>query len=213
MAFPTTSVLDAFNRADANPLTGSWANYPRLNTGRFQTLSNVARPGNLGITCAEHWTGATYGPDTEVGCTITSLPTNVGERFELLLRANNPTLTTSQSYRMRVAKAASGYDWTIWFLDTATSTQISAAPTNTALAVGDQIGFEAIGTTLTGYRKPSAGSWAQVLTDSHSTLSAAGYIAAAMNADAAGIDDFFGGTVAAGGAPVGRRRSRSLIGV
>lgn len=198
MTFPTSSVLDNFDRADANPISGSWANFPRINTPRLKILTNQVQTGTASSTCADYYTASTYGPDSEVGYTCATLHTNVAERFEVFLRASNPTLSTATAYRMRVTKAGAGYDWTIWYLDTGTSTQITVTPVNSALTAGDKIGFEVIGSTLKGYRF-TGGSWTNILTETHSTLTAAGNIGAAINGDAGVINDFFGGTVGASG--------------
>lgn len=81
MAFPTTGVLDNFNRTNANPLDGSWTN-GWWDNGNMRLVSN-----QLQGTTANKWNGArynaaTYGADCEVYIEFIS----GADEFEICLR-------------------------------------------------------------------------------------------------------------------------------
>src|SRR2546426_7508013 len=71
--FPTTGVLDNFNRANENPLgNGTWTNPWATGDGNLRILSNVVAVVSGGFSDA-YWSAASFGPDAEAFVTITTL--------------------------------------------------------------------------------------------------------------------------------------------
>lgn len=156
-------------------------------------MSNTAKsPTNAG---SNWWNVATFGPDSEVYCDVPTLISGSATLKTLYLRLQSPGTSGVDGYRMNVKESDSS--WIIARIDDGASTQLGASATQ-APAAGDAWGFEAIGSTLAGYRKPSAGSWTQILSRTDSTYGSAGNIGLRNGADATTtFDTFSGGTVVA----------------
>lgn len=203
MAFPTTStVLDDFNRANANPISGSWANMTGINSSRQQILSNRAQSVGSGSN-PEAYNAATYGPDTEIWVTWVGQPTNNSERLELYVRIGN--ITNPNGYRLRVARNNSNWDWSLWIVTASSGTQLGSTVTGVSVPLGSKVGFEVVGTVLKGYLDTGGGSSQIISYDTAgdaTKYSAAGYLGTNLNGLNNIIDDFGGGTVVAGGQSV-----------
>jgi hypothetical protein len=191
--FPTTGLLDDFNRVDANPISGNWAQHVRIGN-RLKIISNQVATGTAGTSCSDYFSLADYGPDSEIFVTVAALPVNVTERLELFLRLDNEAAAASTGYRLRIAKAASNYDWTLYWMDATSGTNLIASATNIALAVGNKIGFEAISSALNAYLWNGT-SWSSKLSGTDTHYSTVGRLSIGLNGDAWRIDDFSGGTV------------------
>ena len=73
MAFPTTPVLDDFNRANENPLdNGTWT----IPSGAqiMRIISNAAVPTAVAGASVAYWSVGAFGPASEVYSTVTVLP-------------------------------------------------------------------------------------------------------------------------------------------
>jgi glucose/arabinose dehydrogenase len=129
--FPTTGVLDDFNRADG-PVGGAWAGGAIEFTISDSTLAPVP-PGGSAV-----WDGAVFGPDQEARVTITSV-TGFGERA-LMLKVQG--LSGSDGHievrydpdlqQVHVNTFAPGQGW-----------QARGGPWPIALAAGDRLGARA----------------------------------------------------------------------
>lgn len=193
MAFPTnTTLLDDYTRADSTVAAG-----PNWSTPVFPGDTNLGVIGNQGYRPAAGW-GSSYlnsitpGPDTEV-----FLPWSTkSDAIELLARIINPNSGTVGGYLLDVT----GNSWSIWKIVSNIQTQIGSSVTQ-AIASGDLIGFELIGTAIKGYIKVGAGAWTQVISVTDATHAGAGRIGIAALNTTQRWDDFSGGTVVTGGTP------------
>ena len=196
MAFPTTSVLDAFGRTE-NPLAnGTWT-CPIDNNGNLQADgSHVLVSGGAGINGEAYWSAATFGPDVEVYATVITRAAE-GDRTELWWRMANPNLGTLQGYRLRVFFLAAGDVLRVQRIDNDALTDLGDRNPASNLVSGDAVGVSMVGNTITVYTKQSS-VWAAVgttLTDS--TYAGAGWIGLAGITGWVG-DDFGGGTISSG---------------
>lgn len=185
MAFPTTSVLDDFNRADTGPPPStSWTS--NLVVGdTLQVISN-----QLGASAAgdAYWNVATYGPDSEIYVAVPVLPTS---GFRLFIRVAQPGETTVDAYSIDFFPTITEIRFQRW-ADGA-PTQLGAS-ISYALNANDRTGFEALGSDLTYYRD-TGGGFAAVDSRSDSTYSSAGYIGIRLQDTTERLDNFGGGTV------------------
>ena len=212
MAFPTTGLLDDFNRVAENPLAnGTWSTPIRSGEGTMAVGSggsaNAIIKGS-GTTGSSYWSAATFGPDSEVFCLMSAVPGD-NDWVQLYARTVDLGLTTLDGYNLTAFKRSGADEWQIRRVDNGTDTVLGATATQ-EYANGDSIGFEIIGSTLTGYIK-TAGVWSAVLSRTDATYSAAGNIGIRSPTTVGVEDDFSGGTVvAAGGATT---PMRGLMGV
>jgi hypothetical protein len=198
MAFPTRTVLDTFDRANASTLGANWAN--NLIIAYAGATSDAAIASNLCTGLAGnyhglHYTSTTYGPDCEAFLTLsTVLPLGDGDGHGLYLRIQQPGTSTYDGYLLSVVTAGSPNTWDILKVTDGVEVSVGGNVSQN-IANGDKIGFEAIGSTLTGYLF-TAGSWSQVIQRTDSTYAGAGLIGAYFTAGTTWAgDDFGGGTV------------------
>ncbi len=108
-AFPSGGVLDAFGRADASPLSGSWSGPVKSTQGPLRLVGGQAASG-LASYNSGWYTGSQFGPDMDVFVTVTGLPAN-GQQISLLARVQNPgSATLMRSYNF-VYKVGSGFEY------------------------------------------------------------------------------------------------------
>jgi hypothetical protein len=184
MAFPTTGVLDNFNRTDANPLDGSWTNgwwgdgNPKIVSNQFATQAGGGWAG-------AYYNAATYG-DCEAYATISTV-----NNFIIAGRIGG-TLTSPNCYylfythavsELRIKKLIAGADSTLGSVISAT------------FASGDKVGLELFGNTITAYQY-TAGAWS-ALGNRTDTSYTSGYLAIELDNSTARFDDFGGGTIVA----------------
>ena len=212
MAFPTTGLLDNFNRADADSLGADWMlsglNYAWTRAGEIK--SNQAGADDSGDSDSNDWYDAsTFGPDCEIHYDVIG-----GDYFELELRLVTPATTGVDGYVVSVSRGATPDAWDFFRVDNGASTKLGATVSQN-VANGDSIGAEMIGSTLTAYLKPSGGSWGAVGNRSDGTHGGAGYLGTYLSPEATAlIDNFSGGTVVAAPAPSAYRPAlRALLGV
>jgi hypothetical protein len=192
MAFPTTSVLDDFNRADENPMTG-WSSFVGAGA-RHEVVGNTCEAS--GAAANDYWNAATFGPDCEVYATVVEKTT--GALIKLYARLVSVGSVAVDGYAVRHTTVSGAANDTIglYRVDNATETLLGSAFTQ-EVAVGDSFGLEIVGDTLTAYYKASGGSWTALGTETDSTHAGAGNIGVAISVtNTAGIDDFGGGTIA-----------------
>lgn len=204
MAFPTTGVLDAFTGANGtSPPNANWTEPLFEGDGGLQIQGNQATSDNASFGDS-YWNPGTFGPDSEAYITISTLPAS-GFIIYLMIRGVSPGVAGIDGYYLELVKNPGTDDVSIWRYDDGVSTQLGAAISQ-EFSTGDALGFEAIGSTIAAYRKPSASAWASLGTRTDSTYSAAGYLALGCQATTVRLDDFGGGTVVvAGGQPLVKR--------
>lgn len=189
MTFPTTSILDNFNRADTSNISGSssWGASTLFGQSAFGITSNQL--DTIAANCNNIWT-PTY-TDTEVYITINDAMYGTN-RIALGARFSGSGSTPN------------GY-FVFWKHDNDTigfykytsgaSSQIGT-DISIVLSAGDKFGMSVIGNTLTAYAYQS-GAWSSIGSQTDSTYTSAGYlwVFARLNSTANLMDDFGGGEV------------------
>jgi hypothetical protein len=216
MAFPTTGLLDDFNRANGLLVTGNWSN-DTFNFGATSNAltvnSNQATPENASYGEA-YWNPTTFGPDSEVFVTYATAAHNGGD-WGVGLRATNPDSVNVDGYRCAVFQLAGNDEVKLYRVDNGVATQLGVTITQN-FSVGDSFGAEMIGSTLQVYIK-TGGSWSSIGSRSDGTYTGAGYIGMYTFSTGANgrLDDFSGGTVVGGGGggPAALTTRRTLMGV
>lgn len=182
MVFPTTPVLDDFNRADQGPPpSSSWTDGFLAINGLAVISNQCGAPANFGNS---YWNPATFGPDCEVFATVaahSSFP-------KVWARLKEPGSDTVDGYCL----SASSTDWTFFRVDNGVLTQIGAALTGVGCANGDQVGLRIVGSKLTAYK-----NGVLVGTETDATYPAAGFIGLNGQTSAIRWDDFGGGAYVA----------------
>lgn len=188
MPFPTTGVLDTFTRADDPSSAGT--NWTVINQSLGIISNTLYNPVGSGFSIG-YWNPATYGPDSECYFTIPTLPGS-GQEVSAWLRMTNTSLAVFTCY---------GFTWTGGTQNLRIRKFVSGSATDlnnatVAVAAGEKLGVECIGTTLTAYLF-SGGSWSSVLTTTDTSISAAGALGVTIQNGIARLDDFAGGQVVA----------------
>lgn len=213
MAFPTTSVLDDFNRANTGPpLSANWSTIGWAAAG-MQVASNLARGATVSVACGEYWNPGTFGADLEVYVTLNAKAT-AGDyaSFTMDIRIQSPGSGANiDSYELEIVMREGGANVNIariWKGINGSYSQLGADIATTVNA-GDSFGLEITGedtTTIAYYRKPAAGAWGLVDSrdDSSSPITAAGNISLgtyeSTSLGTLTLNDFGGGTVTSGDA-------------
>ena len=198
MPFPSTSVLDNFNRANGGPpASASWSPLYTAEADGFEVITNEAAPNSNATDNSDYWNPTTFGPDSEAF--LTAVVGDTGGEMGVFVRVQGITSDgIFDCYAILPDFSASPDSWIIYRSDNGAFTQLGAALSSTNVGAGDGIGLEVIGNSLQGYRKPSGGSWATIGTArSDTTYPGAGYIAMYGSRTVMRLDDFGGGTVVA----------------
>lgn len=192
MAFPTLGILDNFNRGDEDPAT----NWTDLENG-VEVVSNELQNDTAGTaSCIAMYDVATYGADCEAYFTIVDAAYYCNAVF---LRGTTLVWATFDGYCIYSSRESS--ELRICRCDDGSLTELGAAVSWKA-EDGDKIGGECIGSTIKGYVDDGGVGWAEKMSRSDATYGNAGYVGVRFQAgtDKFGqIDDFGGGTIAAGG--------------
>jgi hypothetical protein len=202
MAFPTTSILDTFNRANEGPYPSTnWDGKVLANDGAsWAVLANQCKAGG-GDNSRMYWKSTTFGPDCEAYCTIATVPiSGTFSDIALLLRLQQPGTggaggTTTDGYYIGWVHIT-GTDSLIFYrIDNQAFTQLGTTQTPLEMANGHKFGASMIGSTLQAY-VDTGGGWTTLGTpESDPTYGAAGYIGILTGQSASTIDDFGGGNV------------------
>lgn len=211
MAFPTTGILDDFNRADG-PVGSNWGLDPfNANSETPQVTSNqFAPPSPRGSSFATEawWAAADFGPDSECYATIAALPTTNSVMYVWARGAGLSTsVSTADCYEVEWQLLTGNDTINIYrVIDTGSTVIATLTAASCNLAAGDKLGIEVLGTgatvTVTAYKFQS-GAWSSVLSfgdTDPARLLAPGAIGCGIF-DGTGLtgrfDDFGGGAVAA----------------
>jgi hypothetical protein len=197
MAFPTTSVLDNFNRSDEGPPpSASWAADPYNDSEPgLEVVSNQVR-GSAWELCSSYYSASTYGEDSEAYVTVVDLPADSAVVM-LGCRIQDPDSANVDAYVLEYTQldAPDTDEWKLYRVVNDAWTQLGAT-VEQDLSAGDKIGLEAIGSTIKAYQY-TGGSWSEVMSRSDSNVSGAGYLALSIQNADRDCDDFGGGTVVA----------------
>jgi len=184
MAFPTTGILDNFNRANEDPLANStWTKI--TGSQNLKIVSNICQGSPFNQLSGAYWSATTFGPDSEAYVTVLVIPGGANY-VRLYARLTSPG-GAQNSYFMQFSNDSNGCRIFIESGGTPTAIAQDAAARYVA---NDVLGFEVIGSTLTVYK-----NGASVLSTTDATFSAAGFIGLGARQSTAQLDDFGGGTV------------------
>lgn len=190
MPFPTTGILDDFNRANESPVGGNWSSI--IDDDDFnglQLVSNALTTSFQGDNASSYWNAANFGPDCEAYITLSN---TAGGQRRLYLRVANIASASITGYFASIDQ--SGF-YELYRSDADDSPFFLASGT-TAFSAGDKFGIQAVGSTISAYLY-QAGTWNQVMSVGDATYSNAGRIGVRMTSTEATqpiIDDFGGGT-------------------
>lgn len=192
MPFPTTSLLDDFNRADG-PLGPAWTDdYAGNGGGRGLRVVGNQAAGNL---AAENtgWYSAQVFPSDQEAWTTVSVAQSTGEYLGVALRLTSPGVSVS-GYEFDYAKLAGTDSIEIYRVDSGVYTQLGTSVAQ-EIAAGDQIGAQTIGSTLTFWHRPAGGAWTQLVERTDTTYSGSGYLGLFLGGNVVRVDDFGGGEI------------------
>lgn len=194
MAFPTTGILDDFNRSDEGPPpSANWGDDPyNADEPGLEVVSNQVR-GSAWELCSSYWSAGMFGEDSEVYVTVVDLPYDNTE-IGLGCRIQNPDSATINGYFLDIVHYTSDSDeWRLYRIVNDVWTVLGSMVEQN-LAAGNKIGLEAIGGTIKGYLY-SGGSWNEIISRTDSNVTGAGYVALTIQNADRDCDDFGGGTV------------------
>ena len=205
--FPTTGLLDDFNRADETPLSqsGAWDGPVRSGRSRLRLIGNAAARASSGSTSEDYRSGTSF-TESEAYCTVAALPTTTD--FALVLaRIQSPETAGADFYGMETDRVgANNYSFTAYRVDDGAFVELAVVATGVDLQVGDKFGMEVTGTgaTVTLRCLMDTGSgWAQVgssvADSSGSRITSPGPIGLSIGGITGTLwrlDDFGGGEVA-----------------
>lgn len=210
MAFPTTGLLDNFNRADAalNSI-GNWGSAYYPGDKFMQITSNVARGSVNADSNDTFWSAAQFGSNQEVWYDVPALPgTGGGEISYLTTNIVSPSGTSFDGYEIDVRRGTTGtVQW--YRVDNITYTQLGANLGQT-IAAGDSFGMENKGSVISFYRQ-NASVWSFVGSQVSNTYHTTSYIGFGARGSNFRIDNFSGGDIVTQGNV--RPGRRSLMGV
>lgn len=194
MAFPTTGVLDNFNRA---AIGANWTEDPYGAGYAVLAITGSTQLTGSASNSQGGWNVATYGPAVEAYITIATKGADT-KSITMCFRTS-AFASTADEYEvdLKPASGASNDAVKINRYDDGVATQLGATITQ-EFANGDALGFEAIGSAIKVYRKPSGGSWAELGSRTDATYSSAGYMSVYIQETSWVLDDYGGGTVVSG---------------
>jgi hypothetical protein len=190
MTFPTTAILDNFNRTNGE--VGS--NWTQWGSGTPSIVSNCLA-ASAGSEFNMYWNPSTFGPNCEVYITDTD---DLGEgavlELRLYARLSNPGSSLSGYAAIRQYQTG---DWYIVRLDNGSWTQLGSVISNPGAEDGRAFGLEVNDNIITLYTKTPGGSWTAIGSVTDYTYTNAGHIAMAGKSWSGNVlyDDFGGGTV------------------
>jgi hypothetical protein len=146
---------------------------------------------------SSYWNAASFGPDVSVEATIAVNDTALDGDFCLGLRLATIGSGTTTGY-LCIFAVGSSNNVDIYRIDAGDGFAAQLTPSvSQTIAATDSIRFQANGSSLTVYRKPSAGSYSLFMTRTDATYSSSGRVGLAVagtNNDGA-LDDFGAATI------------------
>lgn len=168
-------LVDDFNRPDGEVSSGAGA-------AIWGGSIIVGAPNGLNIGSETLFasggngrTLASFGPDMAIDVTLATLMAQ-NEGYVFLATRINGASSWSGYGAIFIRVGANSYIHQIRRYDNGSSTVLGGAASTQALALGDQLGFSAVGSLLTLWRKPSGGEWEELATREDGTYTAAGPI-------------------------------------
>jgi hypothetical protein len=187
-SFPRTVVLDAFARP-AGGLGLTWQSPALQDLGLVTIQSSGLTKSGSGASSAT-W-NTPFAANQEAFLAVPTLP-RAGSFFQIAVRVSNLSTTTVSCYFLRVTPSTDTWDLRKK-LNGAGSTSIKtfSAP----FAAGDAAGLQIIGSAITAYRKPAAGSWTAVGSATDTAIPGGGYVSFTLGDTTIRGGAFGGGSV------------------
>jgi hypothetical protein len=154
-AFPSTSVLDSFTRANEGPPMTGWA---ALSSDGLKVDTNQAAPNDTGVNDG-YWTTAMTDADVEAYVTIATQPAAGGQSAVWARLAPGASSTTSDEDGYLVTHRVTSADLRILRHDAGVSTTLGTW--SVTMAAGDKIGIRCEGDTIEAWASIS-GVWALI---------------------------------------------------
>jgi Fibronectin type III domain len=181
------SILDAFDRANENPLSfaGRWGNGVLGSAERsLKVLSNQCASDRS--TTATAWWKTQLPADQEVYATMSTLPGNT-DSFRLYTRLQAPGGSGVDGYMLLYTRL-SGTDQVV--IDRVTNGGFTQLVTvNRELVAGTQLLLRAKGTTLEAWVREGS-AWSRIARATDSTYTGAGYVGIGIRDRIGRLDDF-----------------------
>lgn len=188
--FPTTPLLDAFNRSNTGPpLSSSWSDL----AGGNKVVSNQAA-GNTASFNFSYYNVGQFGADQEAYITVATVPAATDAAAVYCRMKDVGSVLTVDGYLCGVIPAVGTDVIRIQRIDNAVATTLGA-DFSQEVAGGDKLLFRLIGSTLEAFYG-TAGAFTSLGTRTDSTYLAGGYLGLLIQNTAARIDDYGGGTYA-----------------
>jgi hypothetical protein len=180
--------LDDFNRANENPLSdgGHWSNGVAGSgeTG-LQVVSNQLACTQTS-TCTAWWKSPTYGPDSEVWATVSTLP-GTNNQIRLYARLQQPGSGTVDGYMLRTSQLSGTDELYLERLDNGTIVRLLTL--NHDLAAGDVVLLRTTGTTLEAWLDHGT-TWSRLGVATDPTYPASGNVGVGIRGTTGRLDDF-----------------------
>lgn len=148
--FPSTGVLDSFNRADNDITIGSnWVIWPFFNANLSVISNQVGTPS---ATSQGNLYAVSHGPDVEYYVTIAVLPAD-GNNLEFGFRHDSNTAVDTW-YGLTITKVAGSNNdtWRLFKFVTGSFTEIQAATSmGIDLVANDVVGLRMVGSAFNVY--------------------------------------------------------------
>lgn len=195
MAFPSTPILDNFDRADVGPPpSASW--YTPAGRPGLRVVSNHCEIASIPDDYGVGGWNTQFGPDVELYCDYIAGTSNVSA-IQLYIRFSTPgfffDLGNGYILIATMGTLAGGGGLQLTRCDAGVFTPLDTIAMD--VTAGDSVGISAIGTTIKAYHKPSAGSWTQKLSVTDATYNASGYVGVQETYGVDKIDNFGGGSL------------------
>lgn len=197
MPFPSTGILDSFDRANEGPPPSAEWTTPAGVSGLIVSGSLCAAnaANALGIFSA-----SSVGPNCEAYYTVTTA-TGAAAQVQVWARAKDiASAATIDGYSISVTEAATD-SWAINSITNGIASQLGAS-FGQEVSNGDSIGIECFGSNIAAWYKASGGSWIKLAERTDTTYAASGYIGIGIMDTTGRVNDFGGGTTVEEGAAV-----------
>lgn len=195
MAFPTTGILDNFNTgASQNLRSATRAGWASQGVWNFNgALATDAVPTNAVNSGADAAWGTSFAADQEVFVTYGAWSNTQAQSIFARLQA----LNTGAGTYYRLTRTSGTNDWFIMRAIAGVETGVASGFTQ-AVASGDSMGLECIGSTISAYYRSGAGAWVQKTTGTDTGVTGGGFIGIDNYTTLVSYDAFGGGNVVTG---------------
>lgn len=153
MPFPTTAIIDNFNRANEGPPMTGWTDNA-LGEGadnQLKVVSNACQAATLSTSCESYYNVATYSGNLEVYVTGTTKPGD-SQRMEIgFLQSPGSAAADGYSTRFEDIAGAGNDTNAVYRIDNAASTQLGSTTTE-EWSAADVLGLRKFGSELISWR-------------------------------------------------------------